>query len=522
MNYIFKGGHILGHPDNTAVLVSGDRIKHIGRYSDCLLMSIDHVETIDLTNKALLPAFTDAHTHFLEYAKSRIYVNLTDCKDIEGIKSYLTSYRDKLDWNPQWILGGGWNRNVLEDPMALNKHILDSIFPDVPVALFSKDYHSKLCNSKALSATGIDRNTSDPEGGRIERDNSGEPTGVLYETAAELLDRFIVPAPEDIILRAVYDTIQNMYHWGLIGFHTMENQASRDILHRAQSMGKLFRFCWHFQTTDLSSVIDSGIRSYEGDEWYKLGGYKLFADGSLGSRTAAMFQGYASEPENKGILRYSDEELYKAIEHAAQHGLSSTIHAIGDRAVYQVIEAVKRLNSMSEYLSLKHRIEHVQSIRHLDLNALKSSELLASLQPVHLANDIPMIQEHWKDIPDEAYPFASLIQAGIPYAFGSDTPIETMNPFLGIYTALERKKALCPDADAWMPEERISVAAAIHGYTQGAAMASCSQDSQGSIAQGKVADLIILEDYRTLPKEYWLEASSLFTMIGGQVVHSEL
>ncbi|HNQ43164.1 MAG TPA: amidohydrolase, partial [Candidatus Cloacimonadota bacterium] len=426
------------------------------------------------------------------------------------------------DWKPRWILGGGWNRNVLSDPMALDKSILDHIFPDIPVALFSKDYHSKLCSSKALSIAGITGNTLDPVGGRIERDITGEPTGVLFETAAETLDRFIVPAPQSIIVRAVQEAVEDMYLNGLAGFHTMENQVSKDILLAAQSQGSRFRFCWHFQTTDLDSVIETGKCSYTGDEWYKLGGLKLFTDGSLGSRTAAMYEDYTGEPGNKGILRYTDDELYALAEMAAQHGLSTTIHAIGDRAVKQVIQMITKLNLHPQYKYLSHRIEHVQSIRLADIDKLKQTGMLASLQPVHLANDVPMIEAFWSDIKEEVYPFKSLIHAGIPYAFGSDAPIETMNPFAGIYTALERKQGLSRDAVTWRPQERIPVDVAISGYTMGSALASCSQDVLGSIDKGKYADLIILEDFRELPSSYWLEAHSLFTMVGGKVVYSSL
>jgi predicted amidohydrolase YtcJ len=299
----------------------------------------------------------------------------------------------------------------------------------------------------------------------------------------------------------------------------MESHASASLLQEAQNQGALFRLCWHFQANELDMMIDSERKSYEGDENFKIGGLKLFGDGSLGSRTAAMFDTYPND-QSRGILRYEDEELYHQMEKAAKAGLASTIHAIGDRCVRQIIDATLRLQKNSRFKDLFHRIEHVQSIRLSDIADLKKSGLFASLQPVHIANDIPMIHKSWHHIEEEAYAFKSLIDAGVPYAFGSDAPIETINPFHGIYSALQRRLNVNPELEALNTAESISVEQAIEGYTSGAAAASGSEMIRGKIAKGYLADLIVVEDYRHLPDEYWIEARSLLTMIGGTIVHS--
>lgn len=522
MSHLFHGGVIWGHPEAEALLTDGERIRHIGSRRDCERRAKQQPQVVNLHGRMLLPSFTDAHTHFVEYAKSRLLVDLLECHSIDEIRTYLMEYKARLSWRAQWILGGGWNRNVLEEPQLLNRDLLDAIWPDTPVALFSRDYHAKLCNSKALSIIGIDENSPDPSGGSIERDYRGRPTGVLYETATELVDPYSIQPPGSEIVKAIKATIQEIYKWGLTGFHSMEYQSSAILLRQAQSEGCLFRTCWHPQASEMDRLIDSGVHSYEGDEHFKIGGIKLFGDGSLGSRTAAMFQPYSGDEDNTGILRYGDEELYTTMQKAAEHGFAVTIHAIGDRCVSQVIETTLRLRQIPAFRGLFHRIEHVQSIRLSDIPRLKESGLFASVQPVHIANDIPFIEQYWPHIREEVYAFRSMKAAGIPMAFGSDVPIETMNPFLGIYSAISRRQNNDPHHSVWQSSECLSPETAIDAYTLGSAMASRSENARGLLAENYLADLIVVEDFPRLGPDYWREAQSLFTMIGGKVVYNAL
>ena len=522
MTTIFFNGPIYGHPEAEAVLIVNDTIIHVGSLLECRNLSTPPTEEIDLKRRMLLPAFTDAHTHFVEYSKSRLLVNLLGCSSIPEFKEYLRGYRDNLSWEPKWILGGGWNRNVLDNPQDLNRGVLDDIFPDIPVALFSRDYHAKLLNSKALSIAGFTDKISDPAGGKFERMPNGSLSGVAYETAAEMIDPFIVHPPAQALVDSIKNTVEDVYKWGIIGFHSMEYWASKDLLLQAQEQGSKFRFCWHFQAPELDDMIAGEMRSYEGDENFKVGGLKLFGDGSLGSRTGAMFDPYPGQKDNFGILRYRDEDLLYQMEKAAKAGFASTIHAIGDRCVRQVIDCTLKLRAKPEYSSLFHRIEHIQSIRLSDIADLKRSGLFASLQPVHIANDIPMIHESWPHVIHEAYAFKSMIDAGIPYAFGSDVPIETMNPFHGIYSALQRRHNVSPDGEQLNSSEIINVEQAIDGYTIGAAQASSSELIRGKIERGYLADLIVIDDYRGKPEEYWIDAQSRLTMIGGEIVYSAL
>ncbi|MDD4310089.1 MAG: amidohydrolase [Candidatus Cloacimonetes bacterium] len=526
MNYIFTNGCLVDPSterfQNVSLLTEAGRISQIGSMEECRLKSKEAYEVIDLRGKMLLPAFTDTHTHFVEHAKSNILLNLLSCNSIEDIWRNLANYRDQLSWNAKWILGGGWDRNKLHNPNELNRYVLDKIFPDIPVALMSKDYHSRLCNSLALQIAGIDSTTKDPYGGKVERFSSGKPSGVLFETASEIMDKYIVPADDAQIVQAIRGSVSQIYKLGLVGFHTMESANSRNLLLAALSQGQRFRLVWHFPIDELDNVSREGIKSYEADELYTIGGMKIFGDGSLGSMTAAMFQAYPSDKENFGILRYSNDELLSLMTAAATKGYSCSIHAIGNRCVRQVIDTTLKLRSDSQYAKLFQRIEHLQSIRNQDIPALKESALFASVQPVHLANDVPLIDKHWNSIEDQVYSFSTLLKAGIPLSFGSDTPIETINPFLGIYTAIERRMQLNPALPPFRSSEVLTPFQALHGYTLGAAAASRSEHLQGSLTLGKRADLIVIDDFRNHDSSFWLNAQSWLTMINGEIVYSNL
>ena len=234
-----------------------------------------------------------------------------------------------------------------------------------------------------------------------------------------------------------------------------------------------------------------------------------------------MFEAYPADKQNFGILRYSDAELLELMVSAAEKGFSSTIHAIGNRSVRQVIDAATKLMERGAYPKLLHRIEHVQAIRPQDIPLLKRSGLIASVQPLHLAYDIHLIEAHWQALTNQVYSFATILKEGVPMCFGSDAPIESLNPFLGIYSALQRREELKPDLPVFRKSEMLSVPQAVHGYTLGAAFAAKAAASRGSIELGKQADLGVIQDFRNLPSSFWLTAGSQLTMIAGEIVYSQ-
>ena len=526
MSYIFTNSRLItcetpGELLDASLLVETGRIAEIGSLEDCRRASKEPCEVIDLKGNVLLPAFTDTHTHFTELARQLVQIDLSGCVTIGEIRSRLEDYRKNNPLQPRWILGGGWDKNSLDQPQQLDRRLLDEFFPDVPVALQSKDYHSRWCNSAALRETGLDTQKTDPAGGKIFRDATGLPTGILVETASDMLETYIVPLSEEQTLKCLSQTVSGIHRMGLTTVHSMEAAPGAEILERFVRESRQLRVVRNFYPEQLAALEAGGKRSGDGDAWYRLGGLKLFADGALGSQTGAIFAAYSDSPQNMGILRLDAEEMHRLVLDAAQKGFYSVIHAIGDRAVSAVIDAFLRLRESDPGPSLLHRVEHVQAIAARDIPRLKQTGVRCAMQPVHLANDVDMIEAYWPSLREEAYCFRSLLDAGITLGLGSDAPIETIDPCKGIYSAIERKNKLDPRAESWLPGECISVWEAIQAYTLGAAKLSGSQGWSGSLAKGKIADLIVLRDFTTLSTEYWLEAASLLTMLAGQPVYRE-
>lgn len=520
MNFIFTDGLIYpmdrpGVSPHRSLLVRDGRIALLGTLADCRAAA-GQAEVIDLRGKALLPAFTDTHTHFVELGKFRLQLNLAGCATLADVRERITKFRQEHPQPPAWILGGGWDINRLDQPAAVTKDLLDKFFPDLPVALYSKDYHSRWCNSLALKLAGIGAETPDPPGGKIQRDVSGQATGILSEAASDALEKFIQPPSVAEVEAAVMASLPEIHRLGLAGVHSMEPEANARILERVAQRDKTLRVCWHFPLDRLEGMLSEGRSSYSGDEWFRLGGVKIFADGALGSRTAAVFHPYPDSSGNLGILRHSAEELQAIGSQAASGGIALTVHAIGTRAVQTVIDTVLRLNQ--SFPGLPHRIEHLQSILPEDLPRLKRSGAYCALQPIHLANDVDLIERHWAPIRDCAYVFRSVLDTGIPIGFGSDAPIESINPFLGIYSAIARKKGLDQTAESWQPTQSITAWEALRAYTLGAARGSLSQDSTGSLTPGKLADLTVLDDFSQAPAEFWLSAQARLTLVGGNIV----
>ncbi|HOH46227.1 MAG TPA: amidohydrolase [Candidatus Cloacimonadota bacterium] len=524
MNYIIVNAPLYDNQTGMfstgkSILIADGLIKHIGHLSECIAYSPRCPEILDLRGKVVLPSFTDTHTHFVELAKRRIMVDLQHRSTINEVIGELSSFRNTHEALPEWILGGGWDKNKIDEPESLNRQLLDSVFSDLPVALWSKDYHAKLCNSLALRLAGITDNSPDPAGGRYGRASDGTLNGIVYESASDAMEKVISQPGLEILKQAVLRTVREAHQFGLTGAHTMEGAYSWSVLESLRDLQPLCRFTWHFPPEELENLGNSGMKTHTGDNFYRIGGMKLFADGALGSQTAAMFEPYTGS-DNLGILRYTDEELRKQAEEAVSAGFALSIHAIGTKAVHQVLSLYKDLNT--RYPNPGHRIEHLQSIRREDLPLLRESGAFCALQPVHLAGDIPNIEKHWQAIRHLAYCFKDILAYCRSYGFGSDAPIESHNPFLGIYTALQRKAALDPGSPSWIPEQKLKLQQAIFGYTAGAAIISGTDSHLGKLLPGYYADLMVLDDFRDEPDEFWLDASPRMLFCGGEPVLSDL
>ncbi len=519
----FHGGKILTMESDRkpveSVLVQDGKIASVGDKTDVERGISSACTKIDLKGRVLMPAMIDTHTHFYNVVRLKFDVDLDSARNLDEVEDILKAWREKHDPLPEWIGGSGWDKNIYPSLDGFDRTMLDRLFPETPITLKSKDLHTLWCNSKALAAAGIHRDTPDPPGGRIERDTSGEPTGFLSEKAWKLIEQVRPEYDHDMMLEATDHTIREMWKLGLSGVHFMDSERAGLLFRACVEHGYKFRFFWHFPYAITDEMIDNGIQSYTGDEWFKICGQKLFFDGSIGSQTAKMYRPYPNG--GRGIFIVEPDELDELIAKAAKHGIASSIHAIGDEAVHLVIQSL--LKAKREFGSgLFHRIEHLQCIERSDIPLLKESGAYCAMQPIHIKMDAGTTDYYWGEAAKNAYLFRTLLDNGIPIGFGSDAPVESINPFECIYAALQRKFRNDPENPSWHPDERITVMEALRAFTIDAAKGSCSEASLGSIIPGKRADLIVLDDFTIEPDEFWLDARSRMTVIDGGIVHSDI
>jgi hypothetical protein len=453
-------------------------------------------------------------------------VHLAGVADFEEVKRRVREAAQKASPG-EWIHGDGWDKNLWNLGRFPNKHDLDPFTPDNPVLLDSRDGHVIWCNTRALREAGIDKNTPEVPGGEIERDGRGEPTGIFKEEAEKIIERAAGDPPWEQEKRAFLLAQKEAQGFGLTGVQdcSSENRKSPvKLIQELREEGKLgLRFTCMIARDALDDAIQLGLRTGNGDEWLRWGGVKILVDGALGSQTAAMMEPYEGS-ENKGILAIPEEVLQETIRKATVHGLASTVHAIGDHANKVVLDAIaetRKKECPDPRLWLRHRIEHAQCVRPEDVVRFRELGIIASLQPVHLPGDISTAERNWGKRCANAYVTRSFLDAGVPICFGSDAAVETLDPLKGIWAAVSRQRWDGTPKEGWYPEQRISAAQAVHGYTLGAAYASGEEALKGAIQAGKLADFTVLDrDLFEVPKEEIRDIKVEMTILGGEVVYS--
>jgi predicted amidohydrolase YtcJ len=392
------------------------------------------------------------------------------------------------------------------------------------VALDSKDGHSLWVNSLALARAGITAETPSPAGGEIERQpGTGEPTGILKENAEDLVEKVIEKPSLEAIQAALKVAMAHAHRVGLTGIHDCEDELAFAAFQELSSKGELdLRVLTHIPMKNLDAAIGLGLRTGLGNEKLRVGGVKIFADGSLGSRTAAMLAPYQDEPLNLGIAVTGKEEMRELVSKASRAGVNAAIHAIGDRANRDVLDVLEESRQAGDGAGLRHRIEHVQLLHPADIPRLAKLGVIASMQPIHATSDMEIVERHWgEERARGAYAWRSLLDAGTILAFGSDCPVETLDPLAGIHAAVTRRRADgSPGPKGWHPEERITVEDTVRAYTLGAAYASGEEREKGSITLGKLADLVVVsQDIFAVAPMAILETEVEATILDGQFVY---
>lgn len=507
-------------PRATAIVLRDDEILYVGDDATAQTFREHDSESIDLQNKLTLPAFTDAHLHFTGFAQTLENVNLVGCRSLEEA---VERVRERVAQTPRDVLiwGGGWNETEWSNPAFPDKRALDSVAPNNPVILTRKDGHSVWLNSRALQNANISRETLSPDGGVIDHDGDGEPSGILRENAIELLGSSVGAFAADIRKETLLRAIQHAHATGITTVHSIEGANALRAFQKLRAQNKLsLRVVHTIPAEKIELAANIGIMRGFGDAWLKLQAIKIFADGSLGSHTAELREPFLDTPDNRGVATTTSEAMLHQARQACEAGMDVWIHAIGDYAITRVLDVFEKLRAEGFHDAI-FRVEHVQHLHPSDVNRFRELNVIASMQPIHQPSDMFVADALLgRERAAWTYAFKSLQDAGATLAFGSDAPVEKMDPLLGIHAAVTRQNVESIPENGWYPEQRISVMDAVRAFTLGAATASGDMRRAGSLTIGKRADVIVLsQNIFEIPPLEILNTNVVYTMSGGKIVH---
>ena len=514
------------HPRAEAVAVIGDRIVAVGSRAEIDLWRGPQTKAIDAGGKLVLPGFNDAHVHFIDGGAQLDEVNLTDAATPQEFAGQIAEQVKKTP-KGGWILGGRWDETKWPNPQLPTKELVDPVTGHTPVFVNRYDGHETLANSAAMKLAGINAKTPDVPGGVIMRDASGNPTGIFKDAAQDLIQKAIPPMAHEQRLRAARRALEHAASLGVTSVQHMnpefaEVAAYSELAENGELTTRIYAVPMETQWQDQAKV---GIRHAWGSTYLRLGAVKGYADGSLGSRTAYMFEQFADDPGNRGLL--SDEmhppgAMRDRLMQADAAGLQVRVHAIGDRAISMMLDIFGDIEKQHGYHDQRFTIEHAQHMAQKDFARFAKLHVIASMQPYHAIDD-----GRWAEKPlghDRArcsYAWRSFLDHGVTLAFGTDWPVAPLNPVLGLYAAVTRATLDGKNPAGWIPEEKITLPEAVEAYTMGAAFAEFQEHDKGSIAPGKLADMVILTgNIFDLKPEAIRNVKVETTIVGGKVVYA--
>lgn len=506
------------------------RILAVGTNDEVRRVGGQYTELVDLRGKTVLPGFIDAHIHLLETAYRAQRVDAGECTSEDAVAALV---RERASQTPPgyWIQGGYWDKNLWPSGNFPTKASLDTVAPEHPVALSSKDGHLLWVNSLALQRAGINAETPEPATGAILRDGAGEPTGILQEAAATNLVFSVIERPDPTMSRVVLEqALAKLQRSGITTIHDIEGHFSLQLFQQLRDEGKLgVRVQMILPRQMLPQLRSLDITNHEND-LLRLGGIKIFADGTLGSQTAAMLDSFEGSPGNYGILAIPEAEMMDTVSDATEMGLTIAIHAIGDRAARVALNSIERAQQMlaeegtpsDPATRLRYRLEHVQLIAPEDLERMRRLNVVASIQPFHAVADRDIAERYWGKRHRRAFAYRTMREMGIPLALGSDAPVEIFDPIRILYAATIRRDPTKP-RPPWLPDQALPVVDALWSYTMGAAYAGAEEQRKGSLSVGKLGDAVVLrENILNVPQDKMDENGVQATILSGKIVYGEI
>jgi predicted amidohydrolase YtcJ len=510
-----------------AIDTRSGRILALGSNDEVRRSGGVHAELFDLHGRTVVPGFIDAHIHLLETAYRSQRIDASACLSEDEVAELV---RARAVQTPpgHWIQGGHWDRNLWSASRFPTKASLDAVAPEHPVALASKDGHLLWVNSRALERAGITAFTPDPATGAILRTGSGEPTGVLQELDATSLIFDVITPPDPQASRVLLEQqLAKLQRNGITTIHDIEGELALHSFRQLRAEHKLGVRVQMLLPRQMLSQLPNNAE----DDLLRIGGIKIFADGTLGSQTAAMLDSFEGNPGNRGILALPEREMMETVRAAAAQDLTIAIHAIGDRAAHVALNSIEYAQHALERAQpaasrpakhIRYRLEHVQLITPEDLKRMRRLGVIASIQPFHAVADRDIAERYWGKRHRRAYAYRTMYEMGIPLALGSDAPVEIFEPLNILYAATMRSDP-ATKRPAWLPEQSLALSTALLGYTLGAAYAGAEESHKGSLAVGKLGDAVVLrEDLLRIEPAHIPENGVHATILGGNVVYGNV
>jgi predicted amidohydrolase YtcJ len=528
---VFLSGQVVTVDENDsvaeAIAVKGNRIIAVGSNTEVEGLIGDSTKVFNLHGKSLLPGFIDSHMHISLYGAGKFGI---DCKEphIESIHDILADIKSNIEQvsEGEWVRAWGFNNTKVAEQRYPTRWELDEVSTEHPILIVRTDGHISIANSKALELSGINENTPDPDGGRIERNQNGVPTGVLIETAHMRVMEFAKYSEQELF-EALAAASDDLVASGITSLHDAGGFGAYNlrVMQQAVQSGdvKVRIYALICALTDAQELVeqtlDSGITTGLGNEKYKIGPVKLFTDGSSSGPTIATREPYTSDSNNYGILYYEQDQLNHILGKAHERGFQITAHAQGDRAIEMVIDCIETALDSHPRQNHRHRIEHAGLTMPDLLDRMKELNIIPIPNPAFFYEFGDGYIENYGDRVDHMFPAKDFLAAGMPAAAGSDSPVTDYNPLLGIHVAVNRRSQ---SGNLVGESQRVSVMEAIRLFTWNGAYASFDEDIKGSIEVGKLADLVVLSDQiLSVPDERIKELEVEMTLIDGEVLFEQ-
>jgi predicted amidohydrolase YtcJ len=507
-----------------AFAVRDGRFAFVGSRHEAEFLRGPATRVVDAGGQTVIPGMVDAHAHFANLAQTLRTVDLRGTKSYAEVIARVVERAKSLPPGT-WVQGRAWDQNAWGDTRFPTHEQLSAAVPDHPVYLTRVDGHAALVNAAAMKAAGLNAASRDPAGGRILRDDRGQPTGVLIDRAQGLVSAKIPPASREEIRASLKEAMALMHRWGLVGMH--DAGASRPMIELFEEMAKAgeLDLRLYVMVSDDSAALKHyfamGPRSalHDGRLWVR--SVKLYADGALGSRGAALLEPYHDEAGNLGLLLSTPKHLEEVAEEALRAGFQVNTHAIGDRGNREVLDAYEKALTRVPVADHRFRIEHAQILHHDDIPRFAELGVIPSMQASHQTSDMYWAGKRLGPVRlDGAYAWRSLLNTGVVIPNGSDFPVEEVNPLISFLASIARQDAKGWPAGGWYPEQRMTREEALNSMTIWPAYAAFQERDMGSITPGKYADFVILDqDIMKVPAEMVLKTRVVATYLGGKKVY---